>query len=213
MFHLRALLFQRAPSGPSSCATCVFKCRLLLIKMGQRRFELETGHLSHSFCTGQASLHLFGICHSSVSPRCVWQCDGCDGLCTLWISQSARQLGGQRHPAPAPRQHLHQTVFVQWKDAAMTTFWLHFRSWLVSFQTFFKERQTERVTSLHYCWQFVYMNDNSCHHYEETNKKCLRVSIIVFASITLRCLIFFTACICLIPITHMSLWTVISSSC
>ena len=108
MFHLRALLFQRAPSGPASYASCVFKCRLVLIKMGQRRFELETGHLSHSFCTGQASVHLFGICHSSssVSPHCVWQCDGCDGLGTPWISQRVHGSWGGRGTG---RRHLVNT--------------------------------------------------------------------------------------------------------
>jgi hypothetical protein len=31
--------------------------------------------------------------------------------------------------------------------------------------------------------------------------------------VCIYCLIFFTACICSIQVTHMSLWTVISSSC
>lgn len=40
LFHLRVLLFQRAPSGPQHLATGAFKCKSVLIKVGQAHLEL-----------------------------------------------------------------------------------------------------------------------------------------------------------------------------
>lgn len=102
MFHLRALLFQRAPSGPASCATCVFKCRLVLIKMGQRHFELETGHLSHSFSTGQASLFIF-LAFFTPPPLCFpTACGSVTGVMGLAQYGSVRECsaaGGVKAPS------------------------------------------------------------------------------------------------------------------
>lgn len=40
LFPLRVLLFQRAPSGPLRLVTRAFKCRFVLIKVGQAHLEL-----------------------------------------------------------------------------------------------------------------------------------------------------------------------------